>query len=187
MEAGRFAEIFGALGEFGRRQVAGRGVHEIPGSRDRGGDRLRPGGRDSGGRLRVRRKDDDLAQLRILGSGLFTAEAGESVGAQDQPLDRRLEVQIRQGGVDGLDAAQRPRSHPGRPADRLGRPLVARLAQSDGQHAVERQGGRHHPGQLLGAALGAQCLQRYFDLTDGLGVEIGVGDHGGHGARVSCI
>ena len=52
------------------------------------------------------------------------------------------------------------------------------LPSPDREHAGHRERRRDHPGDLVGAALGAERLQRDLDLADGLCVEERVGDDG---------
>ena len=75
----------------------------------------------------------------VLGRGLVAAEVAEPVGAQDQPLDSGLEVDVGQRGDDGLGAVQRSRGHARGAADQVGGPLVAVLAEADRKHAGHRE------------------------------------------------
>ncbi len=133
-----------------------------------------------------RRQRGDLAKACILGRGLRAAEVAESVCAEDQPLDRPAEVEVRQGRDDRFGAVERARGHPRRTADDVGGPLIAVLAKPDGEHAGHRQRRYDHPGDLVGAALGARAPGRYVDLADGLGVEERIADDGCRRASSSC-
>jgi hypothetical protein len=138
LEARRFTQSLCALGEFGRIQMTRRGVDEIAGCSHRGRDCRRAPGRlfsRLGGSSFLTAQHRDLAQTRILGCGLGAAEIGEPVGAEDQALDRRAQVEVRQCGEHGLGAVERARGHPRRAANHVGGPLVAVLTQADRQHA----------------------------------------------------
>ena len=92
------------LGEFGREQVTRRGVHQVACGVDRDRDRGGAGRVLLGPRGGAQR--GDLGQGGIFRRGLGAAELGEPVAAQDQALDRGLEVQFGQGCGDGLDTRQ---------------------------------------------------------------------------------
>ena len=52
------------------------------------------------------------------------------------------------------------------------------LAQPDGKHAGHRERRCDHAGELVGAALRAERLERDLDLADGLRIEERIGDDG---------
>ena len=171
LEPGRLTQSLCALGEFGGEQVAGRGVDEIARGGDRGRDRLRAGRGVLGRRLGVRGERGDLAQPGVLGRGLVAAEVGEPVGAEDQPLDRGLQVEVRQRG----DHRSRRRD-----SDRAATPAARRIVSAGhSSRLLPSPTASTLPTGSDGAttrvtcslpALGAERLQRDLDLADRLGV-----------------
>src|SRR6202007_945307 len=79
LEAGGFAQSLCTLGEFGRKQVTRRGVHQVAG----GGDRGRDGRAVRAVFLGVFRGGErgDLAQPVVFRRGLNASEGGEPVAA----------------------------------------------------------------------------------------------------------